>query len=330
MKKLVVSNLIMLILGIGIGIAVINLLPKDENRVIRANETSYKFINPLLECDSADFHQLGNLGDLKDELNDKINDLISKQVISFASVYYRDLNNGPWVSINESSKFSPASLIKVPMLMAFYKQAETDPSILSKQIVITDPVTYEDQNFQPEKKLVQGNSYTIQELINRSVINSDNVAYEILLHNIDNGQILKVYHDLGINIDDPMKKDPDGNIISVQEYATFFRVLFNSTYLSREKSEQALALLTQTEFKAGIVSGLPEGTVVAHKFGERYYQLSGIRQLHDCGIVYDPKHPYLLCIMTRGTDFNQLSSAIKSLTETVNTYHTTSLSKNGS
>lgn len=314
----------MLIIGIGLGIAGFNLLPKDENQVIRADESNYKFIDPLLDCENATVHRLADLSDLHTKIDNQIDDLTKKGAISFAAVYYRDLNKGPWMSINEDTKFSPASLIKVPMLMAYYKLAESDDALLSKVITITDPISYEDQNFLPENKLVQGNSYTIQDLINRTIMYSDNVAYDVLLKNIDNAQILKVYHDLGINIDKRMKEDPNGDILSVKEYATFFRVLFNASYLSREKSEQALSLLTQTNFKYGIVDGLPQGTIVAHKFGERYYTFSGIRQLHDCGIVYDPQHPYLLCIMTRGTDFNQLSSAIQDLTKTVNEYHTSS------
>jgi hypothetical protein len=50
--------------------------------------------------------------------------------------------------------------------------------------------------------------------------------------------------------------------------------------------------------------------------GERELQ-NGIRQLHDCGIVYLESHPYLLCIMTRGYDFEKLSKIISMISSQV-------------
>lgn len=53
---------------------------------------------------------------------------------------------------------------------------------------------------------------------------------------------------------------------------------------------------------------------MAHKFGERGYNdpETGkyIRQLHDCGIVYYKKYPYLACIVTKGDDFDENAKII--------------------
>jgi hypothetical protein len=68
-------------------------------------------------------------------------------------------------------------------------------------------------------------------------------------------------------------------------------------------------LLTSTDFNEALVAGVPQEVQVAHKFGE-----AGTgdveRQLHDCGIVYFPSHPYLACIMTRGKDTGTLKQSI--------------------
>ena len=56
---------------------------------------------------------------------------------------------------------------------------------------------------------------------------------------------------------------------------------------------------------------MPPSIGVVHKFGERSLGPNGeTKQLHDCGIVYYPNHPYLLCIMTRGTSFEPLRKTI--------------------
>ncbi len=73
-------------------------------------------------------------------------------------------------------------------------------------------------------------------------------------------------------------------------------------------SQLALELLSQTTFREGIAAGVPESERVAHKFG--YAVIQGEGQLHDCGIVYHPKMAYVLCVMTSGTDANQMNAAI--------------------
>ena len=106
--------------------------------------------------------------------------------------------------------------------------------------------------------------------------------------------------------------------MSVEEFATFFRVLYNATLLSKDMSEKALDLLARAEFKEGLVEGVPASVTVAHKFGERVFGSNGeIKELHDCGIVYYPEHPYLLCVMTKGSSFEYLDDGIREISHIV-------------
>ena len=115
---------------------------------------------------------------------------------------------------------------------------------------------------------------------------------------------------------DPKIIEDTNATISVKQYSIFFRILFNSSFLSRTNSEYALSLLSKTEFGAGLRSGVPENILIAHKFGERTTQ-DGLNQLHDCGIVYYPDHPYLLCVMSRGENLHNLIDSIKKTSEFV-------------
>jgi len=281
------------------------------------NRKNYKFINPLLECDSNNISRDKNLDFLKNKLELFVNEQIKTNPdINFTSIYYRDLNNGPWIGINERELFSPASLIKVPLLITYYKLAENNPDILDNKIVNTELFNPKDQNIVPEITLSQSQEYTVSELLDRMIIYSDNQAYDLLLKNIDNRKLIETYNNLGVDISLGFE-NPNGNILSVKQYASFFRILFNASYLSKDMSEKTLGLLSRVKFSQALVAGVPSNILVAHKFGERQYTDTGEKQLHDCGIIYLPNKPYLLCTMTRGKNIPIEENFVKQISSMV-------------
>jgi beta-lactamase class A len=151
------------------------------------------------------------------------------------------------------------------------------------------------------------------------IIYSDNDAFNTLLTHFDLDTLSRletIFKDLNIPL--PLiKTDNALNFISVDEYAMVFRVLFGSTYLSERYSEKALNLLAQSNYKDGIVAGLPVDPVVAHKYGVLVEpKIMPTTELHDCGIVYYPKHPYLLCVMTSGNNLAAQQTSIKDISAT--------------
>jgi len=265
----------------------------------------------LIECE-VNLKPSFNTLSLKNNLKKYVDQEINKGGINKISLYYRDLNNGPWFGIDEREFFSPASLTKVPLMMAYYLKAEQNSSILQKKIKCQSLESYEAQNFSPEQKLELGQKYTIDELISRMVKSSDNVALNMLLDNVSEKEANKVFSDLGISVS-KTNQDPEGDFLSVKNYASFFRVLYNASYLNNEMSEKALELLSQSSYTRALRAGIPKEIVVAHKFGERKYLDTGERQLHDCGVVYHQKSPFLLCVMTRGDNFDTLNRIIKEI-----------------
>jgi hypothetical protein len=88
-------------------------------------------------------------------------------------------------------------------------------------------------------------------------------------------------------------------------------------------------LLSYTKFNKGIVAGVPD-VKVSHKFGEYSLLQDGKlvkQELHDCGIVYYPKNHYLVCVMTKGNDFDVLSNVIEDVSRIVFEYVSSSKKK---
>ncbi|CAG0926539.1 hypothetical protein RHDC3_00077 [Rhodocyclaceae bacterium] len=282
--------------------------PPETRQHSHTHLTGYRFTSPLLDCEiAADRTEGSELQPFKY----KIREIISRRTDAGdalkVSLYFRHLESGASFGIKASQKFVPASLLKVPLMIAWLKRAERDPAVLGRAFRYDGATDWSaTQTIKPRETLVPGASYTVDDLISRMIAYSDNNAWMVLLNNIDTRELDAIVADLHVDFD-PLKSAEDS--MSVRAYSSFYRVLYNATYLNREMSEKALQYLSRVDFRDGIVAGVPAGVAVASKFGERTLD-NGQRELHEFGIVYHPKGAYLLGVMTKGHDFARLSSVI--------------------
>jgi beta-lactamase class A len=275
---------------------------------------SYTYVHPLLAYRTPEATVFGDYVELKNDLQSTVSDRL-RTGTTRASIYFRDLDASRWVGINQNDTYYPASLLKVPTLIALYKEAEENPSVLD-EVMRYDAAVLPDVPFEAPSALVPGRSYSTQELISHMIADSDNGATFTLLYNLNPDFLHQVYVALGI--EDP-GDDSENYQISVRTYGLFFRILYNTTYLSPTYSEQALKLLSKATYDKGLVAGVPRGTTVAHKYGEHVLSQGGKAtgvELSDCGIVYYPSHPYLLCVMTRANDEETAAATIAAISKT--------------
>ncbi|MDB4939612.1 MAG: beta-lactamase class A-like protein beta-lactamase [Candidatus Doudnabacteria bacterium] len=284
---------------------------------IRDKTSSYKYVSSLLAYDVPENKTIAEYKPLHDMISSYISTQKSNGKLTQASVYYRSLDKGNWVGVNENEKYVPASLFKVPILMGYLKDAEEDPNIMSKKLKYEGPDQNANESIKPSAFAQPGKEYDVKSLLDYMIKYSDNNATYALFAATDKNSFAEIFSDLGIVLPTDLS---GGDFISVKDYSLFFRILYNSTYLTKDFSDQALGLMTQSDFNEGIVAGVPQGTVVAHKFGE-YAALDSNgqtteRELHDCGIVYGPK-AYLLCVMTKGQNLDDLKTTIQHISEQV-------------
>lgn len=268
----------------------------------------YTFINPLLECNYPDTISTKTVKETKYKINNLVSNYLESKKAKDIAFYFRDLNNGSWFGINEKAEFSPASMLKVPIMIAYYKLSEVNPDILMKKIKFDIEDQNNIENIKPTHQIERDKEYTVDELIKYMIVYSDNNAKNLLYFNLPEADLNRIYTDLGIAIPGIRKAE---DFMTVTEYASFFRILYNSSYLNEVASEKALKILKDAEFNDGIAKKIPSNIVVTNKFGER--KIDDVTQLHDCGIVYYPDHPYLICIMTRGSSFEEQEKIIQDL-----------------
>jgi beta-lactamase class A len=164
-----------------------------------------------------------------------------------------------------------------------------------------------------------GRSYTVESLIERMLVYSDNGAKNLLLSHLDNKYLLQLLNLVSFT----NSQTSSTYDISSRKYANFIRVLYGSTFINEEHSEFILSLLARSDFKEGIVAGLPPNVLVAHKYGVYEFPevINGNEiltvQLHDCGIVYHASNPYTFCLMTKGKDDESLFRVLSTVSKKV-------------
>ncbi|MCE9644111.1 class A beta-lactamase-related serine hydrolase [Candidatus Parcubacteria bacterium] len=286
---------------------------------IRENAERYDFIHPLLS--TGDLSQARSFSDLVQNVHADIERFKAEGKLISASVYFRDLEVGRWMGVDEEVEYAPASLYKVALMMTYLKGADLDPSLLERETLFKEEYRSAAQDSDSFPRLEAGKSYSIAELLRRMIVYSDNDSKNTLQAILDTESRQRIFADFGVTIPELANT---GDSLSPKEYSLFFRVLYNASYLSRSLSEAALKVLSEAEFKEGLVAGVPEGVRVAHKFGSRVFPAEGntkeIRELHDCGIIYYPDHPYFLCVMTKGVSAPDLAAVIRSISTRVYNY----------
>ncbi|MHB8843197.1 MAG: serine hydrolase [Nitrospirota bacterium] len=289
---------------------------RDAVRSERSLE-DFAYIRPSIAETAPEARKIRELKPFRYKVEALIRSKLEDEEASSVSIYFRDLDNGNWFGIREDEKFSPEIQLKLPILIAYFKWAETNPLVLRKKIFyrgVGGP--FEPRYLRSPKPLVPDRDYTVNELLLRMTAYGDDSAYALLLASLPPKYLHKVAKDLYVNYD-PGKSDDS---LTLNAYASYFRVLFNASYLNEEMSEKALRYLARSVFRDGMAAGVPPEIGVASKAGERVLESPGdgeVLQLHEFGIIYHPGRPFLLGITVRGSDFHDLARVIRDITSLV-------------
>jgi beta-lactamase class A len=331
--KIIILSAVIFLVGTGIGYGagyyynlqqtkslITNILP------VRENNFNYKFIYPLLKYDFGGARYFLEDKNLEQKINSYVQQQYQSKNIESISVYTGNLSTGGWAGVDADTKYVPGSMMKVLIMMAYYRESQLDPSIMDKNLVYSNEVAQLVNKipYVNPVNLIVGQSYATKYLLEDMIENSDDAADTLLLLNVDQNILNDVFRDLNIEVPGTVAN----YTISPREYTYFLRILYNSTYLTEDNSEDALSVLSKSTYHEGIYAGVPSGIEVAQKYGESVDidpQTKNVvaTYLNNCGIVYAPKYPYTLCIMTKAkglTDHKQQASIIKNISAIVYNY----------
>lgn len=264
----------------------------------------FKFIKPLLDVGYVNqedsLRQFPLLARMKKDVQEEIDKYPDVEV----GFYFNDLNNAGWFGVNEDEKFIPASLLKLPMLISYYKLRESEPNLFEQTILVKGTNLNPNRTVAEASRIEPDKTYSVGELLNAMIVDSDNNALDVL-YQYKKDSLKDIFEDLKTPLPDTKKDLALKDFLSPRDMSKFFLVLYNGSYLMKKDSDEALRLLSTVKYQDGIVAGVPSDVVVSHKYGEREVSIGNgteANEFHDCGIIYYSKSPYKLCIMTKGKD----------------------------
>jgi beta-lactamase class A len=229
-------------------------------------------------------HFITNIQSLRLDLRN----LVATTTDAKISIYFEVLNTGANISINQDDRYVPGSLIKMPTALAVMKKIEDGQWKLSNRLVLFDED--KDDGYGNLYKKDSGTSFTVEELLNELLINSDDTAHKIFMRNLHNDELKEVYRGLGLEdlLDESFH-------ITAKEYSRIYRTLYTSSFLQRDNSEYLLQLLSKTRFNNFLEAGIPSDVTFSHKIGEH----DPTKTYLDSGIVYIENRPYILTVAIR-------------------------------
>lgn len=205
------------------------------------------------------------------------------------SFYFEYLPSGTSIKINQENQMVGASLLKVPLIMNLFKAAEQNQIDLHKTLTIEEGDI--DRRSGTLWQRGAGAQLSIKDTAREAIVESDNTAVNMLIATAANHFDLfqRSIDELDINLE---VENENQTTLGAQSYSSVLKCLYLSCFLNYENSQQILAWMTEAESPTRLRGGIPENVKVAHKYGT-----SAGRSESDCGIVYVPKRPYIICFM---------------------------------
>ncbi|MEN9551625.1 MAG: hypothetical protein RI935_2 [Candidatus Parcubacteria bacterium] len=209
-------------------------------------------------------------------------------------VYFEYLPSGISIGVNDRTEVRLASLSKVPLAMAILKKVEEERIDLYDEVTLINQDI--DQAFGDLWQRGAGTKLTVKDLVEISLQHSDNTAYRALFRLLTPVEVNAVYENLEIQV----SFDEGYPFVSPKSYSSIFRSLYLSSFLSEENSHYLLSVLSDTSFDDSITNPIPTHVPVSHKVGVFSELSTGENIFIDCGIIYEPLRPYMLCLFVKG------------------------------
>ncbi len=203
-------------------------------------------------------------------LKEKFQTLASQQANLKPGAFIVDLDSGEYVSLQGETIFPAASMIKFPILIAFFQAWDKGNLQLDERLTMSADVRAGGAGNMQYEDL--GSQYIAIETAAKMMIISDNTATNMLIKRLGGKEALnELFAEWGLEhtrIRNPLP-DLDGtNTTTPEELVELFAKLNQGELVSGRSRDQILRIMRETRTRTLLPKGLGEGATIAHKTGD--------------------------------------------------------------
>jgi beta-lactamase class A len=239
------------------------------------------------------------------------------------AVAFRTIDGRDEVLIDPDKVFHAASTMKVPVMIELFRQGKKGQLSLDESLPIrnefksiVDGSLYklsEGDDSDQEIYAAVGKTLTLRQLCEAMITVSSNFAANLLIERVGVENIRATLSRLGADgmqvlrgVEDQKAFDKGlNNSTTARGLLILFQKLATGRAVSPESDAAMVEILRRQKFNDAIPAGIPPGILVAHKTGN----ITKIH--HDAAIVY-AQRPYVLVILVRGIEDQQVSAPLMS------------------
>jgi beta-lactamase class A len=233
-------------------------------------------------------------------------------------VFIVDLDTGTYIDINSQSPLPAASTIKVPILVALFKEVDEGKIRLDESLTLqSEMIATGSGNLQYQKP---GAKFTVLELATKMITISDNTATNMLIARLGGTEALNQrFRAWGLTTTALRNVLPDlegTNTASPQELAALMAMINQGQLVSLPSRDRILSIMQSNEINSLLPQGLGSGAIIAHKTGNIGALLA------DVGLVNMPSgKSYIISVMVQ-RPFNDASAQelIRKISQTAYEY----------
>jgi len=228
---------------------------------------------------------------------------LTKDLLGTYGVYVYRFEDGKEYGLHQNEIFPAASLMKLPVILTLYQEAEAGKINLEEEYKLLEKDKRGGAGILQSRPV--GEVYTYRKLAELMGQYSDNTANNVLVKILGPEKIQKTIDSLGMKKTNFAKYET-----TPQDIGLFFRKLYEDGVVTSQHKEEILKFLTKTGFEDRIPAGIPKEVRVAHKIGTE------IGVFSDAGIVFSQK-PFVLVIMSKEAKESEAKEALPKIAKAV-------------
>ncbi|MFW6264044.1 MAG: serine hydrolase [Cyanobacteriota bacterium] len=203
-------------------------------------------------------------------LKEKIQALAAPKTQLTPGVFIVDLDTGAYVDIEGSTVFSAASMIKVPILIAFFQDVDEGKVRLDEMLTMTEDVIGGGSgNMQYQQP---GTKFSALDTATRMIVISDNTATNMIIERLGGAESLNSrFYNWGLTstvIRNPLPDLEGTNTTSPKDLADLMAMVNQGQLVSLRSRDRLLHIMRQTKTNTLLPRGLGKDATIAHKTGD--------------------------------------------------------------